>query len=384
MPFELELTGMAYGGSAIGRHEGKVIFVPYGMVGERVLVEIVQDKGKFAQARIVEVLAPAESRIAPRCVHFGICGGCHWQHIEYTSQLELKQAVVQEQLARVGGFKNVIVHPAIPGPDAWHYRSHVSLHTTHDERFGFVAADNVVIPIEECHIVRPELWEMWQQLPAQLLPENQRLRLQVGDNEKFAVRINAISDDTSSTSSHEAKIHYTIHGRKFQVTAGSFFQVNLAQAEVLVKVVMEKLSLQAHERVLDLYSGVGLFTAFLAERAKHVTAIEISPTAVQDAKVNLADFQNVELVVGKAENVLKKQKFDAVVTDPPRTGMKPNAIDAVIRAKPQKILYVSCDPTTLARDAKRFSEHGYHLLEVQPVDMFPQTYHIEAVALLTL
>ncbi|MBZ0305105.1 MAG: methyltransferase, partial [Anaerolineae bacterium] len=132
--------------------------------------------------------------------------------------------------------------------------------------------------------------------------------------------------------------------------------------------------------VLDLYSGVGLFTAFIAQHAHYVTAIESSPTAVQDAKVNLAAFKNVELLEGRAEDILKRQKYHAAVTDPPRTGMKSKALKTLIQCRPQKIIYVSCDPSTLARDARRLAESGYRLTVVQPVDMFPQTYHIETVA----
>ncbi len=383
--FELELTGMAYGAAAIGRHEGKVIFVPYGMVGERVRVQMTQDKGKFAQAVILEILQAHPARIAPRCVHFGVCGGCHYQHLDYPAQLLVKQQIVREQLARVGGFRDAIVHPTIPSPQAWEYRSHVSFHSTHDGRLGFVSADNqMVIPIQACHIIHADLFTMMQENSPQPLAENQRLRLQMGDTEKVAAKIQAVDEDTSSHTSQAAKIHYIVKGKKFQATVGSFFQVNLPQAETLVTLVLEKAALQGHERVLDLYAGVGLFTAFLAEHARQVTAIESSLTAVQDAQVNLAGFQNVDVLQGKAEILLARKKFksEVVVTDPPRTGMKPAVIEAILKTKPQKIIYVSCDPTTLARDSRRLADNGYQLQEVQPVDMFPQTYHIESVAVL--
>ena len=180
------------------------------------------------------------------------------------------------------------------------------------------------------------------------------------------------------------RVHYTIKGRVFQVTGGSFFQVNLAQAETLVDLVLERLDLRGSEHVLDLYSGVGLFTAFLAERARRVSAVEVYAPAVRDAEVNLAEFANVDLRVGAVEAVLPRGNFDAAVIDPPRAGVKPKALDALIARAPRKIVYVSCDPATLARDAKRLAASGYRLIDVQPVDMFPQTYHIESVAAFAL
>lgn len=361
---ELQLTGMAHGGKAVGRHKGKAVFVPYGIAGERIRAQIEQDKGRFAEASIVEILESSDARTQPRCVHFGICGGCHWQHIVYNAQLEFKRQIVQDQLVRIGGFKDVPVNPTLPSPDPWYYRSHISLHTTEAGEPGFVAANSSnVIPIHECHIIRPELLEMLQNLPP--LKPRERLRLQVG-----------------SLTSSDARVHHKIKDRTFQVTVGSFFQVNLSQAEVLVSLVLEKLALQGSEHVLDLYSGVGLFTAFLAERARRVTAIESSPGAVRDAKENLSAWKHVEILEGKAEVVLRHQRFDVVVTDPPRTGMKLKVLTALSKCRTQKIVYVSCDPATFARDARHLAENGYLLVEVQPVDMFPQTYHIELVATL--
>jgi len=373
--FELELTAMVYGGNVLGRHDGRAIFVPYGIPGERITARITQDKGRFAYAEMIDVLDSAPERTAPRCPHFGVCGGCHWQHVGYPAQLIFKQQVVADQMRRIGGFQDVTVHPTIASPDPWAYRTHISLHVTADGRPGFVATDDrTVIPIDECHIIRPELLEMLESLSAEKLDAGERIRLQVGtDSDERLVA----HDDTNTE-----KIHYVIKNRKFQVTGGSFFQVNLKQAETLVDLVLDRLSLKGRERLLDLYSGVGLFSAFLAEHASRVVAIESYPAAVRDAAANLADMPQTELVEGAVEQILPRLKgrFDAAVIDPPRAGMERKALDALVNRAPRKIVYVSCDPATLARDAKRFVEGGYRLVDVQPVDMFPQTYHIEAVA----
>lgn len=385
--FEILLTGMAHGGNAVGRFEGKAIFVPFGIAGERVRVRLVQDKGRYAIARLVEVLEPAPSRRAPRCIHFGDCGGCHWQHIDYAAQLEFKRQIVADQLARIGGLKDVPVHPVIPSPEAWHYRTHTTLHGQ-GEYVGFVEFDNeTILAIQECHIIRPELMAMINELPEALLGAR-RVRLQIGSEggsrlvTTLKAPANDVDEDSTSLTGGSDTVLYTLKGHTFQVTGGSFFQVNFPQAEALVDLLMAKIDPALREGALDLYCGVGLFTRFLAQKFRRVLAIESSFAAVQDARANLGDLSHVEVIEGKAEIVLARQKrrIDLAVTDPPRTGMKPAALDALLNLQPYQILYISCDPATLARDAKRIVEGGYRLVEVQPVDMFPHTFHIESVA----
>jgi 23S rRNA (uracil1939-C5)-methyltransferase len=407
--FELELTTMAHGGAAIGRHNGRTIFVPYAIPGEKITARIVQDRGRFAYAEGVTLLEPSPYRTTPRCPHFGPgrCGGCHFQHIEYTAQLALKQRIVAEQLARIGGVEDAPVQPTIPSPAPWGYRTHATFHITEEGKPAFVGTDErSLIPIEECHIIRPELQELLEIMEFEP-PESEgerieRVRIQVGSDPNDRLIAISTEDDTlpaveidlpvqvSFLSSDEepqaligtGKVTYTLRGRTFQTTAGSFFQVNLAQAETLIGLVLDRLALTGAESVLDLYSGVGLFTAFLAERAALVTAIEGSPTAVDDAEVNLADFENVTLVEGLVEEALSglDGPVDCIVLDPPRTGVEPTALDAIIETGARRVVYVSCDPATLARDAKRLLAKGYQLVDVQPVDMFPQTFHIECVA----
>lgn len=407
-PFELELTAMAHGGSAIGRHEGRAIFVPYALPGERITARIVQDKGRFAYAEGLTLLEPAESRIYPRCAHFGPkrCGGCHWQHIDYPAQLAFKRQIVIDQLTRIGKIDAPLVHPTLASPQEWEYRSHITMHISPDGRLGFVGTDDqTILPIDECHIMRPELLDLFESFKIDLEtnPNLERVRFQVGsDPEDRLIALSTRDDElpfielevpasVSFLSADEfpealigvGNVHYTIHQKTFRVTAGSFFQVNLPQAAALVELALARLDLKGHERVLDLYSGVGLFTAFLAERAALVTAVESFEPAVDDADHNLTPYDNVDLVEGAVEEVLESldERFDAAIVDPPRSGMEGAALDGLVACAPSRIVYVSCDPATLARDAKRLSGHGYSLIEVQPVDMFPQTYHIESVAL---
>ncbi|MBN1287477.1 MAG: class I SAM-dependent RNA methyltransferase [Anaerolineae bacterium] len=401
--FELELTGMAHGGSAIGRHAGRIIFVPYAIPGERIIARITEDKGRFANAEIVEVLDPAPGRTAPVCKHFGACGGCQWQHIDYPAQLRFKREVMIDQLQRIGKLDAPNVAEPLPSPGGpWAYRVKATFHTGKDGQLGYWSHDNSrIIPIEECHIIRPELVALLDELAFEETPEIDKARLQVGSDGALMITLSAaddqppaletdlpvsinflLSDNVPVNLIGSASARYEVNGRRFRVTAGGFFQVNPPAAGLLVDEAMHCLNLRGGESVLDLYSGVGLFSAFIAEDAALVTAVESYPPAVTDAEVNLAEFDNVDLIEGTVEDVLPDAPgpYDLAVVDPPRAGMEPAALDALAAHAPRVIVYVSCDPATLARDAMRLSRHGYALETTQPVDMFPQTFHIESVS----
>jgi 23S rRNA (uracil1939-C5)-methyltransferase len=402
--FELTLDEMAHGGSAIGRHAGRAIFVPYAIPGERIAARITDDRTRYAFAEGVTLLDPSPQRVTPRCAHFGPgrCGGCHFQHIDYAAQLDYKRAIVIDQFKRIGGFADATVLPTIPSPDEWGYRNHATFHVDDDGSLCYVGTDNrTLIPVEECHIIRPELLDLLGELDFEDNPGLDRVRLQVGsdgdsmvilstkDDQAPELEVNIpvsvnflLSDNEPVNLIGSSNLTYTVRGRRFRVTAGGFFQVNVPQAERLVDLVLERLNLQGGETVLDLYAGVGLFTAFIAERASLVTSIESYPPAVTDADENLADLDNIDLIEGSVEDVLAEldEPVDAVVIDPPRTGVEPAVLDRLDDLGVRTIVYVSCEPATLARDAKRLTAKGFRLVDVQPVDMFPQTYHIECVA----
>jgi 23S rRNA (uracil1939-C5)-methyltransferase len=403
--FELKLTRMAHGGSALGRHNDQTIFVPYAIPGELISARLTSDRGRFAYAEGVMLFEPSPDRVRPRCPHFGPrkCGGCHWQHIEYAAQLRFKAEIVRDQFSRIGGITDAPIQPTLPSPDPWGYRHHVTFSVTPDGKLGFVGTDNqTVIPIDECHIIRPELMDLLTQFEVGESSLINRVRMQSGSDPTdrmvilsteddqppeveidFAASVNfLLSDNEPLNLIGATHATYTIKDKSFRCTAGGFFQVNVPQAEKLVDLVMERLALQGDESVLDLYSGVGLFTAFIADKAELVVAIESYPPAVTDADENLIDYENVELIEGTVEAVLDSLDgtFDAAVVDPPRQGMDEDALHSLVAHRPPLIVYVSCDPATLARDAKLLLAGGYRLIDVQPVDMFPQTYHIEVVA----
>lgn len=403
----IELNEMVHGGQALGRHAGRAIFIPYTIPGEQIEARITDDRGRYAFAQGVRLLRGAPERVPPVCPHFGPgrCGGCHFQHIDYDAQPGFKRDVVIDQMTRIGGFRHVTVHPTIPSPDPWAYRVHATFHVDAEGNLCFVGTDGQsLVPIEECHIIRPELLALFEELNFEDIPDLNRVRLQTGSAGDLMVVLSTSSDEPPELTVDlpvsinfllsdnepvnllgDSHVIYEMRGRRFRVTAGGFFQVNLAQAETLIDLVLDRLNLQGNEAVLDLYAGVGLFTAFIAERAALVTSIESYPPAVTDADENLADLDNVDLIEGSVEGVLPllTESYEAVVLDPPRTGVDGPALDALAALAPATIVYVSCEPSTLARDAKRLVKKGYRLVDVQPVDMFPQTYHIECVAYFT-
>jgi 23S rRNA (uracil1939-C5)-methyltransferase len=412
MELDLTLDAIAHHGMGIARDEGRPIFIdiarpPFAAVGERVRVRITRDKGGFAFAEIVAVLETSAHRVTPRCQHYGVCGGCHFQHVDYATQLVYKRAVVSEQLARIGGVRDANVAPTIASPHEWGYRAHITLREADGGRLGYMGReDRGVIAIEECPIAAPEL--VHSALPAAHTVGN-RVRRQIGMDDAGVTQGDPLSlsiappappakkgkgaarpktddapadpdDDTPIPTAGAPTLTYQVRGKTFRVTAGGFFQVNVAQAGTLVDLVLARVPVGA--RALDLYAGVGLFTAFLAAHAGGVTAVEQYAPAVADMRHNLADAQNVAVLGMSVEDALRDllSLYDIVIIDPPRIGLSPTALERLIRLSPPQIVYVSCDPSTLARDTKTLIRAGYRLIEAQPVDMFPQTYHIETVA----
>jgi 23S rRNA (uracil1939-C5)-methyltransferase len=400
----VQLEDMAHGGDAVGRHEGKVIFVPYGIAGEAARVEVVQDRSRFAHARLVEVLNPSPERVQPPCPYFGVCGGCHWQHMAYESQLRYKQAIVRAQLQRIAGLPDPNVQPTLGLADPWHYRNHMQFSVSEDGNLGFMAArSHRVVPIERCLLMHPLLEEVFEALDIELFGL-QRLSLRAGintgeqilifemeDDQAPELEVNVplgcvllLSDGSPVTLVGSPFIHEQVGGRMYRISAPSFFQVNTTQAEVLVSLVSAHLSPGPEDVILDAYCGVGTLSLGLASQAQQVIGIESSDTAIADARANASTMENVLLIHGQVEEILPTLDVCAplAVVDPPRTGLGKATLSALISLAPLRLVYVSCDPATLARDIKGLVGSGYYLTAVQPVDMFPQTYHVECVAVL--
>ena len=404
----LILTDMAHGGEAVGRHEGKVVFVPYTLPGERVLVAVVQDKPAYARASLVQLLSPSPRRVPPRCRHFGDCGGCQWQHINYPAQVQFKGSIIRDQLQRLGKFAQPPLRPVVEAPDPWGYRNIAHLVVGPGPGGGGIlgyqaAGSHRVVPVAECPILIPALEKLLTDFELDfpdLTEVTLRAGVQTGDllaalrlrghvwpaleiDQPISCVILGRSGPPVVVCGHDA-LEEEVRGRRYRISAESFFQVHTAQAAVLVDLVVEALSLSDDDVVVDLYCGVGLFACQLAPLAARLIGIELDRSAVEDAKHNTAGLSNVTIHAGRVEDVLPtvEDVVDAAVLDPPRGGCTTQALEALIRHQPRRIAYVSCDPATLARDLRVLADAGYALRWVQPVDMFPQTFHMESVALL--
>lgn len=400
----LRIESLAHLGAGIARDGGKVVFVPYTAPGDLVRARMVEEKSRFARAALEEVLEPSPHRVDPLCPYFGDCGGCQWQHVDYATQIRYKARIVAEQLEHVGRLPGVDVRETVGMAEPWGYRNSARLTVGPDGALGFQRFEShEVVAIEDCLILHPLLRDLLRTLDVEF-PELRALTLRAGTRtgERMIVLETAgdeppemevdipvscalaLEDGSAATLIGETAIHEEVGGRRYRISPTSFFQVNTEGAERLVAIVTEALEPQAGERLLDLYCGVGLFGLALAGRVGEVVGVESAPSAVQDAVVNAEGLDNVTLVEGPAEEALDvlEGAFDLAVVDPPRGGIHPTALRALVEKHPRRIAYVSCEPTTLARDCAELVRADYRLRWVQPVDMFPQTYHIEAVALL--
>lgn len=381
--FIATIEDIATMGEGLARKDGEPVFVPYTIPGEVVEAEINRGGRRYAEADLVAVLKASPHRVEPPCPYYGECTGCQWQHIDYAHQLELKRRIVVDHLRRIGGFEKPPVAPTAGCADPWHYRNHARF-TVRDGRLGFMnKTSRRFVAIDRCLIMDEGVNAILTSLQGKGA-ETSQLSIRYGvDTKSFLVQPALKSPEIGVASGQQ---HYDeeLLGRRFQVSSPSFFQVNTHQAARLVEIVWARLNLSGTETIVDAYAGVGTFAALLASHARRIIAIEESSAAVKDARVNVAGLANVEIVLGKTEEVLAglSPTPDAVILDPSRTGCHPDALRALIENRPPRLVYVSCDPGSLARDLRVLCEDTYELLEAQPVDMFPHTHHIEVVATL--
>jgi 23S rRNA (uracil1939-C5)-methyltransferase len=402
---EIKLEKLTYGGDAMGRlPDGRAVFVPFGLPGERVRIRLVEEKKNLARAELLEVIGPSPERISAKCKHFGECGGCHYQHMPYEAQLRAKTEIFREQLQRIGKIENPPVKPMVGCPNPWNYRNHVQFHLTADGKLGYVgagfgASPSKIFPIFECHLPEPAINALWPQLEFEAGAPFERISLRAGAGDDLMLVLESenleapeleleagisvvhLSEEDALVMAGEDHIFMQVFERRFHVSAGSFFQVNTVMAEKMVQYLLERLPLPART-VLDVYCGVGLFSAFLALRCERLIGVESSTSACEDFAINLDEFDHVELYEGAAEDVIPQLEAEqaVVLLDPPRAGVEVRTLDGIRNLAPQMIAYVSCDPSTLARDAARLDAAGYRLVDVTPFDLFPQTYHIESIS----
>jgi 23S rRNA (uracil1939-C5)-methyltransferase len=399
----VNLSTHTYGGNALGRlPDGRAVFVPYTLPGERVSVRLCEEKRAYVRGELVEVLSPSPVRIHPRCPHFGVCGGCHYQHMTYAAQLDAKAFILRDQLERNAGIESPFMQPIVSSSHPFNYRNHVQFHLTPDGKIGYQKAhSNETFAIETCYLLEEALNPIWPLLDIEVLPDLERVSLRLGVGEDILLILESQGDLLPDFSVEELPISVVHLGpnerqvlagsdhivmeildRQFYISAGSFFQVNSFVAEAMVTFLLDQLSLRVDDTILDIYAGAGLFSAFLAPQVGRLVAIESSISACEDFAINLDEYNNVELYQATAEQVLAvlNLKPRIILVDPPRAGLDRQVLQAIMAMQPAVIVYISCDPSTLARDARRLTNGGYQLSSITPFDMFPQTYHVESVS----
>lgn len=425
-------------GEGICRHEGMAVFVPRALPGEKVLVQIVKVEKRHAFGRVLEVLEASPARVEPPCPYYVQCGGCVCQHMDYESQLRFKQKQVEGVMRHIAGL-DIEVRPTIGMEEPWHYRNKTALPVAGDKEkplVGYYAArSHRVVEIDKCliakeqsdivHGVVREWMRLWRIAPyfeevhkglvrhvmtrvnrkgecmvvlvinGDKLPHHEELLVMLQSAlpglKSLCVSVNkqrgnVILGRSYETLWGEERLPDTLCGHEFHLSPLSFFQVNPVQTEKLYGTALEFAGLTGDELVADVYCGAGTISLMLARHAKHVVGIEIVPQAIEDAKENAGrnGVENAEFRVGAAEDVLPELvnnglRPDVIVIDPPRKGCEESVLEAIAKAKPRRVVYVSCNPATQARDAKILCENGYDAVACQPVDMFCQTAGVENV-----
>jgi 23S rRNA (uracil1939-C5)-methyltransferase len=381
---ELTIDGLAPKGDGMGPLGDKHSFVARTIPGERVRVKIRRHRREWIAVDLLEVVEPSPDRVEPRCPLFGHCSGCQLQHIAYPRQLALKQTLVSQQLREHGGFVDAPVAAVLGADDPWYYRNHGRF-TVKDGQLGFVRHfRREFLHVPHCPIMERGINDVMAAVDGRLQGATQ-CNVRVGGPAGSLMIQPKLPQLDDRPPSGQTSLEEELLGKRFRVSAAAFFQVNRPQAERLIALVREGAAAEGPAGVVvDAYGGVGTFAVLLSPHVGKVISIEESGPAVQDAKINIEGLANVELVLGKTEEVLGQLPgpVDAIVLDPPRSGCQPEALHAVIAHGPRRVVYVSCEPETLARDLRVLVDAGYALLAVQPVDMFPQTHHVECVATL--
>jgi len=381
----LTLGDLTNGGAAIAHtDEGQVVFVAFGAPGEEVVATIDRVQKDHLMAHVVEVIVPSRDRVLPLCPYFGACGGCNYQHLTYEAQLEAKRRIVIETLVRIGRLVDVPVQPTVPSPSPWFYRNQARLSCNQRGDVGFTQrSSNRILPIDICYIVEPPIRDLIPLLHGKGAGLHQ-IVVRSGVNTGDLMVVPDLTDRGVGVPSGQDSLTETVAGAQFFISPAAFFQVNTPQAENMVRLVGERLRLGQEDILADLYAGGGFFSRIFAPRCRQVVAIEVSRQAADDAGRNLAGLENVRYIQATVEDALPNlpERPTRILLDPSRQGCEPVALDAMLEVGAERIVYVSCDAATLARDLRRLTDGGYELLEVQPLDMFPQTFHTECIATL--
>lgn len=374
---ELTIDELAAGGDGVGRAaDGRVVFVPFTAPGDRVRVRVEGEHRRFVHARVEELLEASPRRTDPVCAVFGSCGGCSWQHVDYAAQLEAKAKIVSDAFARIGGIATSGCVRITPSPSAYGYRSRARVLVA-GGRVGFRRRrSHALCATGHCPILAPPLQAKLAELARRPPGTDGEWELACGEGDARAAALPA---------SGEERIELPAGGERLGISPGVFSQSNALLMETLAGAVLAAAG--EGQLAFDLFAGVGFFTLGLARRFERVVALESSPAAVRDLEANLraAGIQNAEVLPEQLDVAFERRLFDGlrpdvVVLDPPRTGLPPGSADALAELAPPRIVYLACDPATQARDAAPLVGGGYGARQVEAFDLFPQTPHVESLA----
>jgi tRNA/tmRNA/rRNA uracil-C5-methylase (TrmA/RlmC/RlmD family) len=361
----LTIHDLAFGGEGVGRVDDFVVFIPFVITGETVEAEITEVKKNFARAKLLRVVTPAPERVTPECKYFGACGGCQYQHLDYAAQLRVKQKQIADLFERVGKISRAVVAPVIPCPVPYGYRNRIMIRSQWNGpakklEIGFIRTDNKFVEdITECKIAEPALNEQILHVRAHPPPKG------------------------------GIKVVLRVQPENWEVPPDSFFQNNFFLLPKLVATVREFLAAGGARHLIDLYCGVGFFGIEAAAVVDSFVGVEYDKLAIAAARKNAAarEIHNGEFIAAQVANILPEllKKFSpektAVILDPPRKGCWPETLELLRQHRPAQVIYVSCHPATMARDLNIMCADGvFELARVQPLDMFPQTQHVECVA----
>jgi len=383
MDIPLRVESVAFGGAGVGRHEKQAVFVPFTAPADEITVTVTEVKKRYARGVIRDIVAASPLRLVPRCPYFTRCGGCAYQHLPYPLQLEIKTEQLRAVFRRIGNFSDPPVTAIIPSPQAFHYRGKgeffIRRRREGPPAAGFLRrGSHELVEIERCEIVHESINDSLALLRGSESP---------GTGRREVRKVTIWSQTGISPGEFVTR---QVLGKILLVPRNGFFQANLYLIPYLIAAVKEMCDLAGTETVIDAYGGSGLFSLFLAPLAGEVTGIEGQAGAARCARLNLdrEGVTNADFVTGDVGTVLQEmfvrtgRTVDVVLLDPPRTGCEKGVLEATAALRPPRIVYVSCDPATLARDCRFLAGCGYVLQRLQPLDMFPQTAHIETICLL--
>ena len=379
---------MAPLGDCYAQFEGEAINVFGGIPGEEVVARIIRyrrRRRKFTSGIVTRVLKPSPHRIAPPCPYFGPCTGCQWQHVSYAHQLRLKKASVVSEMRRYAELEDIPVSSTIPSPGAFNYRNHARFTVRERGSLGFTnRITRRFTRVNDCMLMDPGINDTLRALQGKCA-ETTQLSVRIGINTGDVLIQPTLQNPDIGLPSGQTHYAERLRGRYFRVASPSFFQVNTAQAERMAQLVHDRLQLGKGDTLLDAYAGVGTFAILLASYVHRVIAVEESAAAIRDATRNAEGVDNLEFIEARTEDALDDldTPVGAVILDPPRAGCDPKALRALIRRTPRRVVYVSCEPETLARDLSVLVGGGFRVESIEPVDMFPQTHHVEVVAALS-